>query len=76
MDILSMAYEQPGLARKINTGRNLLGQHAYLGKQWVKPPQTFMQVAKTDTTRKTTRKNISNTFRSDIRIKSYERFKL
>ena len=56
MGILSKAFEQPGLARKINTGRNLLGQHAELGKQWVKPPQTFMQVAKTDTTRKTTRK--------------------
>ena len=62
MGISITAFELSGLARKLNTGRILLKQHAYLGKQWVKPPQTFMQVAKTDTTRKTTRKTYT-TFR-------------
>ena len=54
MNISTTAFEQPRHARKITTGRILLGQHVKLCIWHVKLRQTIMQVVKSYSTRKST----------------------
>ena len=51
-----MAFDQSGLARKLNTDYILLGHHANLGNRHAKRRQTIMHVSYTYSTRETTTK--------------------